>query len=368
MNGWATPCIPNPANCPRNPFAKVSCFFFSIYLSVGLKGIGYVLKSAFNLDYHIGTLFAVIVVLVYTVFGGFVSVAWIDLFQGLFLLCMLMLVPFVGFFKVGGLSAILNAAQQKALSLSLIPEFSMYGILSILLNPFAWCLGYFGMPHVLTKFMGTENAHDLHKAKYVGITWQLLATTAAVMVGIVGLAYFTNGVPGKPEFIFIELTKQLFNPWFAGIILCAILAATISTVDSQLLVLASIIAHDFYKNILYKRATQKQVMGIYRIALIVMAFIGYAIAWNENSTIMSLVKYAWSGLGCSFGPLMILSLYSTRVNKYGAIAGILVGGSVSAAWDLINPYLISMPIYSMVPGFIVGLITIYSISLVTTKR
>lgn len=348
--------------------ALISCFFFSIYLSVGLKGIGYVLKSAFNLDYHIGTLFAVIVVLVYTVFGGFVSVAWIDLFQGLFLLCMLMLVPFVGFFKVGGLSAILNAAQQKALSLSLIPEFSMYGILSILLNPFAWCLGYFGMPHVLTKFMGTENAHDLHKAKYVGITWQLLATTAAVMVGIVGLAYFTNGVPGKPEFIFIELTKQLFNPWFAGIILCAILAATISTVDSQLLVLASIIAHDFYKNILYKRATQKQVMGIYRIALIVMAFIGYAIAWNENSTIMSLVKYAWSGLGCSFGPLMILSLYSTRVNKYGAIAGILVGGSVSAAWDLINPYLISMPIYSMVPGFIVGLITIYSISLVTTKR
>ncbi len=347
--------------------ALISCFFFSIYLSVGLKGIGYVLKSAFNLDYHLGTLFAVLVVLTYTVLGGFISVAWIDLFQGIFLLIMLMIVPIVGFFSVGGFSAIFNAAQQKAISLSLIPDFSLHTMLSILLNPFAWCLGYFGMPHVLTKFMGTENAEDLHKAKYVGITWQLLATSAAVGVGLVGIAYFMQGVPGKPEFIFIEMTKQLFNPWFAGIVLCAILAATISTVDSQLLVLASIIAHDFYKNIFCKRATQKQVMWVYRASLIVTACIGYAIAWDEHSTIMSLVKYAWSGLGASFGPLMILSLYSTSINKYGAIAGILAGAFVAATWDLINPYVTSMPVYSIVPGFIIGLITIYTVSLATKE-
>ena len=138
--------------------------------------------------------------------------------------------------------------------------------------------------------------------------------------------------------------------------------------DSQLLVLASIIAHDFYKNIFCKRATQKQVMWVYRASLIVTACIGYAIAWDEHSTIMSLVKYAWSGLGASFGPLMILSLYSTNVNKYGAIAGIIAGGLVSAVWDLINPYVISMPIYSIVPGFTVGLIVIYGVSLITKKR
>ena len=347
--------------------ALISFFFFSVYLSVGLKGVGYVLKSAFHLDYHIGTFLAVIVVITYTVVGGFVSVAWIDLFQGLFLLSMLMLVPIVGFFKVGGIAAIIKAAHIKGISLSLIPDLSLRGILSIALNPFAWCLGYFGMPHVLTKFMGTDDPEQLHKAKYVGVTWQLLATTSAVAVGLVGIAFFMNGVPGKPEFIFIEMTKALFDPWFAGIVLCAILAATISTVDSQLLVLASIIAQDFYKNIFCKKATTKQMIFVYRCALVGAAFTGYAIAWNEESTIMSLVKYAWSGLGASFGPLMILSLYSTTVNKYGAIAGILAGAFVSATWDVINPYMATMPIYSIVPGFVVGLITIYGVSLITNK-
>lgn len=343
--------------------ALISFFFFSVYLSVGLKGIGYVLKSAFHLDYHIGTFLAVIVVITYTVLGGFVSVAWIDLFQGIFLLAMLMLVPLVGFFNVGGLAAIINAAQLKGISLSLIPDLSWRGIFSIMLNPFAWCLGYFGMPHVLTKFMGTDDPEQLHKAKYVGVIWQLLATSSAVAVGLVGLAYFTQGIPGKPEFIFIEMTKTLFDPWFAGIVLCAILAATISTVDSQLLVLASIIAQDFYKNIFYKKATTQQIMFVYRCALVGAALTGYAIAWNEESTIMSLVKYAWSGLGASFGPLMILSLYSTRVNKYGAISGILAGAFVSATWDIMNPYITTMPIYSIVPGFVIGLITIYLTSL-----
>lgn len=347
--------------------ALISFFFFSIYLSVGLKGIGYVLKSAFHLDYHIGAFLAVIVVITYTVLGGFVSVAWIDLFQGIFLLLMLMLVPIVAFFNVGGLPAIYNAATLKNISLSLIPEFSWRGILSIILNPFAWCLGYFGMPHVLTKFMGADDPEQLYKAKYVGITWQLLATSSAVTVGLVGIAYFLQGVPGKPEFIFIEMTKGLFDPWFAGIVLCAILAATISTVDSQLLVLASIIAQDFYKNIFHKQATSKQVLFVYRCALVGAAFTGYAIAWNEESTIMSLVKYAWSGLGASFGPLMILSLYSTKINKYGAIAGILAGAFVSATWSIINPYITTLPIYSIVPGFFVGLITIYSISLMTQE-
>ncbi len=348
--------------------ALISFFFFSVYLSVGLKGVGYVLKSAFNLNYHLGAFLAVIVVITYTVLGGFVSVAWIDLFQGLFLLSMLILVPVVGFFKIGGLALIAKAAQLKGISLSLIDDLSIRGILSIILNPFAWCLGYFGMPHVLTKFMGIDDPEQLHKAKYVGITWQLLATTSAVFVGLVGIAFFMNGVPGKPEFIFIEMTKSLFDPWFAGIVLCAILAATISTVDSQLLVLASIIAQDFYKNMFYKKATSQQMLFVYRCALVGAAFTGYAIAWNEESTIMSLVKYAWSGLGASFGPLMILSLYSTTVNRWGAIAGILAGAFVSASWNFINPYITTMPIYSIVPGFVVGLIIIYGISLLTNKN
>ncbi len=347
--------------------ALISFFFFAVYLSVGLKGIGYVLKSAFHIDYHIGIFLAVLVVLSYTLIGGFISVAWIDLFQGLFLLAMLIFVPVYAFMYVGGLQAIFAGAALRNVSLALIPDFSLYSLTSILLNPFAWSLGYFGMPHVLTKFMGAAHARDMHKAKYLGISWQLLATTSAVMVGIVGLAYFAHGVPGKPEFIFIEMAKGLFNPWLAGIVLCAILAATISTVDSQLLVLASIVAQDFYKNLFNKQATSRQILYVYRCALIVAACVGYAIAWNEESTIMALVKYAWSGLGASFGPLMILSLYSTKVNRYGAIAGVLSGAFVSAIWDLINPLITTMPIYSIVPGFIAGFVVIYGVSLITNK-
>lgn len=348
--------------------AIISCFFFAVYLSVGIKGIGYVLKSAFDIDYHVGTFLAVIVVTLYTVIGGFISVAWIDLFQGLFLLMMLILVPVVGYFTVGGYEAISEAASIRNVSLALVPDYSFKTIVGILLNPFAWALGYFGMPHILTKFMGSADAQDMHKAKYVGVTWQILALSAAALVGIVGLAYFPTAVPGRSEFIFIEMAKSLFSPWIAGLVLCAILAATISTVDSQLLVLAGIIAQDFYKQFINKRATHKQIFMTYRIALVVSALVGFAIAWNEESTIMTLVKYAWSGLGASFGPLVIASLYSKNINKFGAIAGVITGGLVSATWDLINPFIPSIQIYSIVPAYIASFAMIYGISYLTKNK
>ncbi len=346
--------------------ALISFFYFTIYLSVGLKGIGYVLQAAFNLNYHIGIALALGVITTYTILGGFVSVAWLDLFQGIFLLAMLLLVPIYAFFTVGGASAIIQSAAADHISLALVPDFSIVGVLSILLNQFAWCLGYMGMPHILTKFMGSSDAESLHKAKYVGLTWQFLATFAAVAVGLVGIAYFSTGL-AKPEFIFIQMTKELFNPWLAGVILCAILAATISTVDSQLLVLASIISNDFYKNIFCKQAKPSQILRVFRFSLCAAGIVGFAIASNEQSTIMALVKYAWAGLGASFGPLMILSVYSKRINKYGAIAGIITGAVISAVWNFINPFITTMPIYAMVPAFMSGLLVIYGVSLMTEK-
>lgn len=348
--------------------ALISFFFFTVYLSVGLKGIGYVLKSAFGMNYHLGIFLAVLVVLAYTLLGGFVSVAWIDLFQGIFLLIMLMFVPIYTFFYIGGWPAISEAAKAKNLSLSLLPDYSIKTIASIILNPFAWCLGYFGMPHVLTKFMGAKNSEDMYKSKYLGLVWQFLATFSAIAVGLVGIAYFTNGIPFKNEFIFIEMTKSLFNPWLGGFILCAILAATISTVDSQLLVLAGIVAEDFYKNIFNKKATTSQVFFVYRVALVVAALSGFLVAWNEHSTIMSLVKYAWSGLGSAFGPLVIMSLYSRSTNKYGALSGILTGTIVSVTWDYINPYITSINIYSIVPAYLCALIAIYVVSRITDHK
>jgi solute:Na+ symporter, SSS family len=340
--------------------ALISFFFFSIYISVGLKGIGYVLEAAFGINYHLGIAIALLVIVSYLLVGGFASVALLDLFQGIFLLGMLVLVPLVAFMKIGSFDALIDAAKIKKVSLALIPDWSMHSILAIFLNPFAWALGYFGMPHILTKFMGSENPDDLYKAKYVGISWQLCATGAAVAVGIVGIAYFQDVLLEKPELIFVVMAKTLFPPFFAGIVLCAIVAATISTVDSQLLVLAGIITEDFYKGFINPAASQMHMRVMYKISLVIAASIGFCVAWHESSTIMGLVRYAWAGLGASFGPLMILSLYSKYPNKYGALAGILTGAIVAAIWDFINPLVTSMPVYAIVPAYVASIIAIYA--------
>lgn len=345
--------------------ALIAFFFFTIYISVGLKGIGYVLETAFGLQYHFGIGVALAVILTYLLVGGFASVAVLDLFQGIFLLAMLLLVPIVAFFKVGGVTAVLDAAAQQGVSLALVPDFSVYTILGIVLNPFAWSLGYFGMPHIVTKFMGSANAADLHKAKYVGVTWQLLATGAAVAVGIVGIAYFQGIALAKPELIFVLMAKQLFTPFWAGIVLCAIVAATISTVDSQLLVLAGIITEDFYKGIVRPQASYVELKRVYTAALVIAATIGFAIAWHETSTIMGLVRYAWAGLGAAFGPLMLVALYSNYPNRYGALAGIIVGAGVAATWDLLNPCLTNMQIYAIVPAYLGSFVAIHGVSWMT---
>jgi solute:Na+ symporter, SSS family len=342
--------------------ALISFFFFVIYISVGLKGIGYVLQSAFGIHYHFGIGVALAVILTYLMCGGFASVALLDLFQGIFLLVMLLLVPIVAYFKVGGWPAIFDAAAQQDLSLALLPDFSLSTLLSIFLNPFAWCLGYFGMPHILTKFMGSANAADLHKAKYVGVTWQLLATGAAVAVGMVSIAYFQGVSLEKPELIFVLMAKSLFTPFWAGVVLCAIVAATISTVDSQLLVLAGIITEDFYKSMLRPAASAHELKRVYTGALVMAASIGFAIAWHESSTIMGLVRYAWAGLGASFGPLMLVALYGTYANKYGALAGIITGAVVAATWDMVNPLVTSMQIYAIVPAYVASLAAIHGVS------
>lgn len=348
--------------------ALISFFFFSAYIAVSLKGIGYVLYAAFDIPYHGGIFIALFVILSYLLIGGFASVAFLDLFQGIFLLSMLLLVPLYAFFThIGSFQLIHEAASLKNISLSLIPSWSLSSILYIICNPFAWCLGYFGMPHILTKFMGSADAEDMHKAKYVGITWQFLALSAAVAVGIVGIAYFTNGIPMKNELIFVEMAKSLFNPFLAGIVLCAILAATISTVDSQLLVLAGVIAEDFYKGFINKIASVQQIYRVYTYALFGASCVGFLVAWNEASSIMGLVRYAWAGLGGTYGPLMLCSLYSRYPNKYGAIAGMVTGGIVAAVWDLINPYVLPMPVYAIIPAYIANFCAIYLVTWITKR-
>ncbi len=294
------------------------------------------------------------------------TLAWIDLFQGFFLLGVVIFVPFYMLGKVGGFSGISQAITAKQLTLSLLPDFSAKTLLEIIGMVAGWGLGYFGQPHIVTKFMGIRNVHEISKSKMIGMTWMLLSLSAATFVGLVGIAFFKTGIK-DPELVFIDMVKGSFSPFFVGFILCSVLAATINAMSSQVLVLSSSITEDFYKRIFRKTASSKELLLVARVGVIIVSFIAFVIAYGKVSTIYTLVLYAWSGLGSAFGPLLLLSLYWKGTNKYGAWAGILSGGIVAGVWPYMNTLLgINMP--AMIPGFVSSFVLIVLISMITERK
>ncbi|NGX33455.1 MAG: hypothetical protein K1060chlam4_01523, partial [Candidatus Anoxychlamydiales bacterium] len=226
--------------------------------------------------------------------------------------------------------------------------------------------GYLGQPHIMTKFMGINDVKEMPKAKWVGISWQALALGGATLIGILGIYIFPNGIQNS-ELIAVDLVKNTMLPFFAALVLCAILAATTNVMAAQILVVASSIGEDFYKGLFKKNATHKQTLLASRLSVIFVALIAFVIAYFKISTIYKLVLYAWSGLGASFGPLLLISLYYKKVNKLGAFMGILIGGITSGIWPLINTKLV-IDIPPLIPGFIFSSIAIYLFSFVKEKR
>jgi len=334
--------------------------FFMFYIAAGLVGMGLMFEAVFGINYYVGILIGMCAAVVYTFIGGFLAVAWNDFFQGIFLLFVILIVPFYALHLIGGYNAVINAAQLKNVSLSLIPDYSL-STLGKILNAATWGLGYFGVPHVLISFMGIDNVKNMKYAQRVGITWQILSFFGATAIGLIGIAYFMQGIAHN-ELVFVLMVKDILHPLLAGFVLCAILAATISTLDTQILLSASVVSEDFYKKIIKKDASQDELLWVTRAALIAIALIAFFIASGKNKSVLLLVDYAWAGLGSSFGPLVLASLYSKRVNAYGAIGGILVGMIVSAVWPYLNT-----GIYQMIPAFSLSLITIFWVSKITER-
>lgn len=340
--------------------ALISLVFFTFYIASGLVSLGRLFESAFSIDYLTGVILGISVTVIYTVVGGFLAVSWCNLFQGLFLLAMIILVPIAAFLKVGGLAPIVAAAHAKNISLSLFPSFTSIGKILLLTGGFG--LGYFGQPHILVNFMGIDDVRNMKKAALVGIIWQILVLTAAIFIGIVGIAYFGNTLI-SPEHIFPTMAKELFSSVVAGFALCGVLAATLSSINTQILVSASNLAEDIYKEIINTDASSKKMLWASRMSTIVVAAIALIISLKNNESIYNLVQYAWSGLGSAFGPLLILSLYSKKPNASGALAGMLVGGFISAFWPYLNT---NIP--SLIPGFFLSLISIYIVSYLYIKK
>ena len=302
----------------------------------------------------------------YLFIGGYATLAWIDLFQGLFLLCVIVLVPIIILPKVGSFQGIQHALDLRGKTFSMIPNSSPAMFWDIFFSVCGWGLGYFGQPHIITKFMGIKKVSHIKKSMVVGMSWQVIALGSATIIGLIAIPYFTHGI-SNPELVFVEMVKNTFSPLIMSFILCGVLGATISTMDSQILVLASTLTEDFYKRIFHKNASSKQLLWISRIFILAVTAFAFLIAFFKISTIYSLVLYAWSGLGSAFGPLLVFSLYSKRANKYGAWAGMIIGGVVSIIWPLLNR-IFSIEVPTLVSGFLFSSIAIYVVSWITKNR
>ena len=359
----------------------VIVIFFLVYTASAFASGGKLFSTVFGCSYHVSLTIGAVIILAYTFMGGFMAVCTTDFIQGMLMLVALVTVPVVAFALMGGNvgSALEQTGVTAANFLNVMKNgennFSAVEIISQL----AWGLGYCGMPHILVRFMAVKNQKELNKSKGIAIIWVALSLAFAVVIGVLGRAYLYPTIlgadGGSTEIVFIEMIKQVFTvdirlPIVAGLFLCGILAAIMSTADSQLLVTASSMSEDIYKGIIKKDATEEKVMKISRYTVLGVAVLAYLIAWDPNSSIMGLVSNAWAGLGAAFGPTVLMSLFWKRCNLPGAVVGIVSGGLTVIIWDYIplaggQTLGAATGIYSLLIGFIVSIVLIVVVSLCT---
>ncbi|MGE7907009.1 sodium/proline symporter PutP [Peribacillus sp. NPDC094092] len=345
--------------------ASVILIFFTFYTSSGMVAGGELFRSAFNMDYRWGIWLTASVVILYTLFGGFLAVSWTDFVQGTIMFIALILVPVVTIVNIGGWDPTFN--EIRSINPNLLHAFegtSTIGIISLL----AWGLGYFGQPHIIVRFMAVSSVKELKSARRIGMGWMIFAIVGAMFTGLVGIAYFnlTNIPLGEKnaESVFIILSKELFPSLITGFLLAAILAAVMSTIASQLLVSASALTDDFYKQFIRPNASDKELVLVGRFGVLAISAIALILAFNPSGTILKLVGYAWAGFGAAFGPVILLSLYWKRMTKWGALAGMIVGTATVIVWDMIDQF---AEVYEIIPGFIAGSIAVVVFSLLSAK-
>ena len=342
--------------------------FLTAYLTAGVVGMGILIEALFGINYTIGILIMMPILIAYVSMGGFITVAWIDFFQGIFLFLVAMIVPYMAYVQIGGFGPIESSALKNGLELSFLSPTDWTSNLCNLFFGIGWGLGYFGQPHILTKFMGIKNPDELVKSKYLGMSWQILSLTGALFIGLTAIGMFPDRVDNH-ELVFIHMVHLLFNPFIATFMLCAVIAANMSTMDSQVLVAGSIVSEDIFRKIFKKGLPSSQLFKISRMGVIVVSTFAtlFALMFREQG-ILQIVDYAWSGLGATFGPCVLAALFAKRINRYGIIMGILFGGLTAALWPLFGPYLmINLCLMPIIPGFIISWIVMEIVSYLTTK-
>ncbi|QHG90381.1 sodium/proline symporter PutP [Sulfurimonas sp. CVO] len=345
--------------------AVVILIFYTLYTSSGLVGGAKLFEATFHLDYDTALIVGSFIIVSYTFLGGYNAVSWTDFIQGILMMLALVVVPFVVLSDIGGLSEGLKIIESiDPSNLDIFSGASIIGVISLM----AWGLGYFGQPHILVRFMSIRHEDEMERAKTIGMTWMVVSVIGSLAVGFFGLAYVVSHGVGlqDSEKIFITLSQLLFNPWIAGFLLAAILAAIMSTVDSQLLVSSSVLTRDLYHAIFRKDASDKELVWVGRVTVIAIALIAWYISTDENSSVLKLVSYAWAGFGAAFGPLIILSLYNKSITKNGAIAGMIVGSLTVIIYKQLVGGIFDL--YELLPGFIAAWIAILVFSKIGSKN
>jgi sodium/proline symporter len=353
--------------------------FFMVYTAAQFSAGAKLFNTVFGLDYNVALLLGAFIIVSYTFLGGFLAVCWTDLVQGILMFLAIITLPIIALVKMGGAAKTFDLAA----AISNIPggfgakEWMGIGSMSILaiLSTAAWGLGYFGQPHILVRFMGIKRPKDIKPARRIAMGWVIISLSAAVLLGVIGKAYMYTVLPadqfaaleGEKIFIYMiqHLLKGPFAAILAGLLLTAILAAIMSSADSQLLVTASAVSEDICKNIFKNKFSEKAYSQISRAAVLIISVIAIFLASDPNSSVFDLVSYAWAGFGAAFGPAILLSLYWKRMNWQGTLAGIISGGISVIVWkNFIKPYI---NLYEILPAFIISAAAIIIVSLLTQK-
>jgi sodium/proline symporter len=353
-------------NILRFVSALFTIVFFLLYTVSGLVASGKLFNTVFGIPYEYAIIIGVSAIVIYTLIGGFLAVSWTDLFQGLLMLFALVLVCWLGIIQAGGFDKGLELIQAKRpehLSMLLDKDGNTLSLMAIV-SLMAWGLGYFGQPHILARFKAMKISANSHRARQIAVTWSGLSMAAAVGVGLVGFALLGSAeAPADPEKIFMVMVDNLLPAVLAGVCLAAILAAIMSTADSQLLVSASVLTEDIYRVVSNKSLSQQHLVWVGRIAVVLLAILALLLAQDPESSVLELVGYAWAGFGAAFGPVMILSLFWRNTTRIAATVGILSGACTVLVWRNLTGGIFD--IYEMLPGFVISFLVIIIVSKIT---
>ncbi|NIG98636.1 MAG: sodium/proline symporter PutP [Serratia symbiotica] len=342
--------------------ALVILVFFTVYCASGIVAGARLFESTFGISYQNALWAGAAATILYTFIGGFLAVSWADTVQASLMIFALILTPVMVILAVGGIDSSLGVIVAKnPANLDMLKGLNLVAILSFL----SWGLGYFGQPHILARFMAADSHHTVRRARRISIIWMILCLAGTIAVGFFGIAYFADNpqqagrVSQNSERVFIELAMILFSPWMAGILLSAILAAVMSTLSCQLLVCSSGITEDLYKAFLRQGASQRELVWVGRLMVLVVALVAIALAANPENHVLGLVSYAWAGFGAAFGPVVLISVMWPRMTRNGALAGMVVGAMTVIIWK----HYAWWGLYEIMPGFLFGSIAIVLVSL-----